>query len=1014
MGALQLGRRTLPAVAFAAAVAGLLAHSSAPRVASMQEAISVPSAGPRSLQLPADGPARTTVHAPSGQFLHLRILQDGVDLIARLIGPDGTLLQEVDTPEGWEHPEEILFVSPADGEHRLEIDVLGSGRRPSTVRIETVTLRPAGRRERALVQAHRDSLHAEALRRTGSLTEAAREYALVLRAWEDLGELHQQGDLLVRIGRLERDQGQLERALGRFDRAIEIYTDLSHPEHLASGRWERGSTLLALNRYQDAEQSFALSVPRLVHQEQRAAAWNDLGFIYHRWGDLFAAQDAYDRAIRSWRDLGDAQEAARSRQNRGRLFLTFGMTDEAVDDLQSSLRAFQFLGQRREEAIALIGLGSADLERGEPRAAVHKFEQAAAILREEGADRDWAVALNQIAVARSYLGEWREVERAYREARRVFRDLGDRREEVRVLRNLAVAYLAQSSAVRAADVIEHATEMLLEGQPAVQDPILEGALLFTTAQIERAEGRPESACRYARQAIDRIEVVRASSASLVTRAAFLAEKQEYYDFLVRELATQGQLHGARDLIEQAFEASERGRARSLLERIRSAAPAGEEAPPGDPADELERTLTRRAEVYLDAGRSEPPAASEARLLRALVLSLDARRSRLQHESMEIVQTATLDEIRTRLLGSDRLLLHYHLADPESFAWVVTDRSVEQFELASRREIETAALFAYRFLEEGSALKERSARQALRRLADLVLTPLARALNREEILISSQGMLQYIPFGVLPFRPAAADKGGGDDRDPPPLLLAHATASVPSASVALALAERRRTSESATVTAIADPRFGSEERFPRLEHSRREAENAVSGAPPTKRWLFVGSRARAEVLLGGESGASEILHIATHGEHRADFPLLSRLAFTPSDPDGGREADFLYGFQIEQLSLRAELVVLSACGSGLGSASRSEGLIGLPSAFFAAGARQVIASLWKVDDDRTADLMTDFYDAYRAGATPPQALQSAQASRWRASSWPVPWAAFVYQGPGRGAREGWSGPPRAQH
>jgi CHAT domain-containing protein len=198
--------------------------------------------------------------------------------------------------------------------------------------------------------------------------------------------------------------------------------------------------------------------------------------------------------------------------------------------------------------------------------------------------------------------------------------------------------------------------------------------------------------------------------------------------------------------------------------------------------------------------------------------------------------------------------------------------------------------------------------------------------------------------------------------------------------------------------IADPGFGAGGP-PRLEHSRDEGRRVLGYLNEGNSRLAVGREAHAAWLRDPETAHRRWLHLATHGQHNAAFPALSRLAFAPT-AGSARPAAFLYGFEIEHLDLEAELVVLSACGSALGGPSPSEGLIGLPTAFFAAGARQVIASLWDVDDSRTVALMDSFYRSLGRGLDPLRALRKAQEERWRESPWPMPWATFIYEGPGR--------------
>jgi len=104
--------------------------------------------------------------------------------------------------------------------------------------------------------------------------------------------------------------------------------------------------------------------------------------------------------------------------------------------------------------------------------------------------------------------------------------------------------------------------------------------------------------------------------------------------------------------------------------------------------------------------------------------------------------------------------------------------------------------------------------------------------------------------------------------------------------------------------------------------------------------------------------------------------------------------------IYNLNLPAELVVLSACETGLGKSIQGEGLVGLTRGFMYAGATRVVASLWKIDDLATAELMAEFYKAMeRDGMRPAAALRAAQIHMWKQQRWRSPyyWAAFQIHG-----------------
>jgi CHAT domain-containing protein len=119
-----------------------------------------------------------------------------------------------------------------------------------------------------------------------------------------------------------------------------------------------------------------------------------------------------------------------------------------------------------------------------------------------------------------------------------------------------------------------------------------------------------------------------------------------------------------------------------------------------------------------------------------------------------------------------------------------------------------------------------------------------------------------------------------------------------------------------------------------------------------------------------------------------------------DEQGKPQDGFLRVHEIYNLNLPAELVVLSACQTGLGKEIKGEGLVGLTRGFMYAGARRVVVSLWNVNDKATAELMQRFYRGILKGnQTPAAALRTAQTEMWRQKQWHSPyyWAAFVQQG-----------------
>jgi CHAT domain-containing protein/Tfp pilus assembly protein PilF len=337
-----------------------------------------------------------------------------------------------------------------------------------------------------------------------------------------------------------------------------------------------------------------------------------------------------------------------------------------------------------------------------------------------------------------------------------------------------------------------------------------------------------------------------------------------------------------------------------------------------------------------------------------------------------------------------------------------------------------------------------------RLSQAVLDPIAELLEQKRLLIVSDGVLQYIPFAALP-TPKANQTVAAVDA---PLALEHEIVNLPSASV---LAELRREQTNRveppkSVVVLADPVFedrdervqgvravsrnanmkdtpttllsstgevslssdlltrslsdlGQKARdgkfyLSRLPYTRKEAKEILAVTPAgkgTEALDFQANRARA---MDPSLGQYRIVHFATHGLLNNRHPELSGLVFSLVDKRGKPQDGFLTLQDIYNLDLPVDLVVLSGCKTGLGEEIDGEGLIGLTRGFMYAGASRVVASLWSVSDEATAELMARFYKAMEQEKMPPAAaLRAAQVQMWRQKVWRAPyyWAAFQIQG-----------------
>ncbi len=194
--------------------------------------------------------------------------------------------------------------------------------------------------------------------------------------------------------------------------------------------------------------------------------------------------------------------------------------------------------------------------------------------------------------------------------------------------------------------------------------------------------------------------------------------------------------------------------------------------------------------------------------------------------------------------------------------------------------------------------------------------------------------------------------------------------------------------------------GEELRVPRLPFTRQEADRIIKLAGPQGSMEALDFRASLATATSPELGQYRYLHFATHGYLDSEQPELSAIVLALVDKNGHPQSGFLRANDIYNLKLPADLVVLSACQTGLGKEIRGEGIVGLTRGFMYAGVPRVIVSLWSVNDRATEALMAAFYEKLlKEKLTPAAALRQAQMTMLKDKQWSAPyyWAAFVQQG-----------------
>jgi CHAT domain-containing protein len=349
-----------------------------------------------------------------------------------------------------------------------------------------------------------------------------------------------------------------------------------------------------------------------------------------------------------------------------------------------------------------------------------------------------------------------------------------------------------------------------------------------------------------------------------------------------------------------------------------------------------------------------------------------------------------------------------LGDRGSVVWVITAEGVKMIDLPARGRIESAV----RTFRAAAGNGEQTAGldSAARLLFRLLLAPVVGELGGlRRLVIVPDGLLYYLPFDALVGHPRRVLED---------FAIAYAPSATAYSLMVRAKREQHRTA-GRELLAFGDPQFRAGGRrsnaegpalvrsiyrstgftFPPLPNSRTEVAGIASLFPEGQQKTYLGASATKSSLFSEKLDSYRRLHFATHAMLDERTPAQCGIALTP---DGSKDDDGILRMnEIVEMKLNADLVVLSACQSGLGKLVRGEGMIGLTRAFLYAGAGSVVVSLWKVDDLATSVFMQKFYKRMQEGAGIPAALRQAKldmmGSGVPAYRNPYYWAPFVVTG-----------------
>lgn len=893
---------------------------------------------------------------------------------------------------------------------------------------------------------------AKALASIGATQGRLSDYRAAVAAFQDALALFRasadgagEAGALAGMGAAHVRLNEYEKAREVLDRSIPLYQALGDRGGEAAALQSLGYALFSQDDYPAAIAAYetSLSLARAAGQRSlEATVVYSIGQTYYHLGDYQRALELYNQALAAHRALFNRSAEAAALSAIGRVYRFLGDYQRALDHHSQAIVILRAIGERMNEATSLNNSGHVHLSMGEYRKALPFFEQSLEICKAVGNQAGIASNTNGIGLVHAGLGEYDTALAFHDAALGLFRQLGHRRAEADSLGHIGRASAAQGRHAQAREYLSDALAIYR----SIGVPRQESETLYAIARADRALDDLPSAGAHLDAAIRLTEGFRQDVSSQQLRTSYQATVRDLYELKIDVLMRRHERDPTGDFAARALETSERARARSLLDIL---AEARTDIRLGVDATLLERERTlrqllagRAARLNELAGARPDPAqlAAMTREIDVTVADYDDVQAKIRDSSPRYAalmqpQPLSLGDIQTRVLDGDTVLLEYFLGAERSYVWAVTQDGVEGYVLPDRTRIEAEARALHQLAmanAAGDALAE-----AARQVSTTVLAPAASQLNRKRVAIAADGALHYVPFGALP-TPMA---GATTTATAPPLIVRHEIVNLPSAST-LAVLRREAAGRAPApnlVAVVADPVFDANDVRvrrnlrekavsaaeplaqhaglrrsaadlgfaagswppPRLLGTRREARAILSLAPAAKRREALGFDASRETATAAELGTYRVIHFATHALVNNHHPELSGLVLSLVDSEGRPRDGFLRLNDIYNLRLAADLVVLSACQTGLGQEIRSEGLVGLTRGFMYAGSPRLLTSLWPVDDRATSELMGRFYRGLLGPRqlTPAAALRDAQIEMWRQKDWQslYYWAAFTLQG-----------------
>ncbi len=796
------------------------------------------------------------------------------------------------------------------------------------------------------------------------------QQALMLAREMDDGPLEAQA--LSNLGRALFKSNQFEEAIQTWRQALTLYQKIQDRQGEGSALGDLAAGYIPLRKYPSA-MAFSQQALTLAQETGNGSlqvqALGSLGSAHRGLGNYLKAVKSYQRALEIAQQVDDLEQEASTLRLLGNVYESLGDYDQTIEFYRGSLEIARQMNDQSMESMALTNLGVAYASLGEYSQAVSFYQESLAIAQSMQDSKGMAYAFNNLGGVYHRLEDIDQAVNYYQQSLEIAQAIGLRKLHAEILTNLGI--ISEDLQDYEIAIAQHEESLTLSksiGDPSLEWRILNnlGHTLMEANQLEEAEKR-------LRQATTNLSSLREGLDDALNRDLF--DKQIHtYNLIQQVLVRQGQY-------EAALEASEQGRARAFVSLL----------------------LNRLDRQTASLGADQP-------------LSLAQIKQVARQQKATLVEYTIVPDHKFMFQGK----LRASTAE-ELYIWVVQPTGEVAFRKVDLSSGDLQLEDFAKFSRDVIGLRSRGGFELasidgigqtgrLQKFHRLLIEPIADLLPADPtklVVFIPQDDLFNIPFAAL------------KDADGQYLIQQHTLLTAPAIQV-LDLTRKQRhrleanehlgAGQAATVALQKDDLLivGNPE-MPSIWVSPEEPAKPLSQLPAAEyEALAIAEFFDAQALIKAQATESalkrrmpdaRVIHLATHGLLDYGRPQDSgvrdvpgAIALTPGEGEDG----LLTAVEIFDLTLKAELVVLSACETGLGDVSEG-GLVGLSRSLIKAGVPSVIVSLWSVPDAPTAELMIEFYRQWRLGLDKAQALRQAMLITMERHPAPRDWAAFTLIG-----------------